>query len=78
LGAAADPVTEPLEHRPSSGSVRLRLPADRSPVGLGQPTVGDHLKVLMQAGLVEREQRGAGAYFRVRDEPPAALRALLA
>jgi ArsR family transcriptional regulator len=48
------------------------------PLGLGQPTVSHHLKVLLNAGLVEREQRGTWAYFRVREEPLAALRALLA
>ena len=47
------------------------------PLGLGQPTVSHHLKVLLQAGLVEREQRGNWAYFRVREEPLAALRDLL-
>lgn len=48
------------------------------PLGLSQPTVSHHLKVLLNAGLVEREQRGSWAYFRVREEPLAALRALLA
>jgi ArsR family transcriptional regulator len=48
------------------------------PLGLSQPTVSHHLKVLLNAGLVEREQRGNWAYFRVREEPLAALRALLA
>ena len=48
------------------------------PLGLSQPTVSHHLKVLLQAGLVEREQRGSWAYFRVREEPLAAQRALLA
>ena len=47
------------------------------PLGLSQPTVSHHLKVLLQAGLVERERRGSWAYFRVREEPLAALRALL-
>ena len=47
------------------------------PLGLSQPTVSHHLKVLLQSGLVEREQRGSWAYFRVREEPLAALRALL-
>jgi ArsR family transcriptional regulator len=47
------------------------------PLGLRQPTVSHHLKVLLQAGLVEREQRGSWAYFRVREEPLAALRELL-
>ena len=48
------------------------------PLGLGQPTVSHHLKVLLNAGLVEREQRGSWAYFRVRKEPLAELRELLA
>ncbi len=47
------------------------------PVGLSQPTISHHLKVLVEAGLVEREQRGRWAYFRVLPEPLAALRALL-
>jgi ArsR family transcriptional regulator, arsenate/arsenite/antimonite-responsive transcriptional repressor len=47
------------------------------PLGLSQPTVSHHLKVLLQAGLVEREQRGSWAYFRVLPEPLAALRELL-
>ena len=48
------------------------------PLGLGQPTVSHHLKVLLNAGLVEREQRGSWAYFRVRKEPLVELRELLA
>jgi ArsR family transcriptional regulator, arsenate/arsenite/antimonite-responsive transcriptional repressor len=47
------------------------------PLGLSQPTVSHHLKVLLQAGLVEREQRGSWAFFRVVPEPLAALRELL-
>jgi ArsR family transcriptional regulator len=34
------------------------------PVGLSQPTVSHHLKVLHEAGLVSREQRGVWAYYR--------------
>ena len=48
------------------------------PLGLSQPTVSHHLKVLLQAGLVEREQRGSWAYYRVVPEPLAALRDVLA
>ncbi len=33
------------------------------PVGLSQPTVSHHLKVLAEAGLVTREKRGVWAYF---------------
>lgn len=35
------------------------------PLGLTQPTVSHHLKVLTEAGLLEREQRGTWAYYRV-------------
>jgi ArsR family transcriptional regulator len=35
-----------------------------APVGLTQPTVSHHLKVLLDAGLVTREKRGAWAYYR--------------
>lgn len=48
------------------------------PLGLSQPTVSHHLKVLHSAGLVTREQRGSWAYFRVVPEALASLRALLA
>ena len=40
------------------------------PVGLSQPTVSHHLKVLVEAGLLTREQRGKWAYYRL---VPAAL-----
>lgn len=35
------------------------------PVGLSQPTVSHHLKQLVTAGLIAREQRGKWAYYRV-------------
>ena len=44
------------------------------PLGLSQPTVSHHLKVLLEAGLVEREQRGNWAYFRVVPETLGVLR----
>ena len=47
------------------------------PLGLSQPTVSHHLKVLLDAGLVERERRGSWAYYRVVPEPLAALRDVL-
>ena len=33
------------------------------PLGLSQPTVSHHLKKLVQAGLLTREQRGVWAYY---------------
>ena len=47
------------------------------PLGLSQPTVSHHLKVLLQAGLVEREKRGSWAFFRVVPDQLRALSALL-
>src|SRR6266487_5829345 len=36
------------------------------PLGLSQPTVSHHLKKLLDAGLVEREQRGKWAYYSLK------------
>ena len=36
------------------------------PLGLAQPTVSHHAKKLVEAGLVEREQRGKWAYLSLR------------
>lgn len=36
-----------------------------APVGLSQPTVSHHMKLLVDAGLATREQRGRWAYYRV-------------
>lgn len=38
------------------------------PVGLSQPTVSHHMRILVEAGLVTREQRGKWAYYRVVPE----------
>ncbi|CAN5401050.1 MAG: helix-turn-helix transcriptional regulator [Nocardioidaceae bacterium] len=38
------------------------------PVGLSQPTVSHHLKQLVEAGLLSREQRGRWAYYRVVEQ----------
>lgn len=43
------------------------------PIGLSQPTVSHHLKVLTEAGLVRREQRGQWAWFRVEQQRLADL-----
>lgn len=38
------------------------------PLGLSQPTVSHHLKVLTEAGLIAREQRGTWAWFTLVNE----------
>lgn len=48
------------------------------PVGLSQPTVSHHMKILVDAGLVTREQRGKWAYYQPSVETLSdAARALL-
>ena len=47
------------------------------PLGLTQPTVSHHLKVLADAGLVDREQRGRWAFFRLLPERVEILRRAL-
>lgn len=48
------------------------------PVGLSQPTVSHHLKVLVDAGLIDREQRGKWAYYRLVPNVLDALAGMLA
>ena len=43
------------------------------PVGLSQPTVSHHMKVLVDTGLLSREQRGKLGYYRL---VPGALESL--
>jgi ArsR family transcriptional regulator len=43
------------------------------PLGLTQPTISHHLKILVDAGIFNRDKRGVWAYYALR---PAALRAL--
>jgi ArsR family transcriptional regulator, arsenate/arsenite/antimonite-responsive transcriptional repressor len=37
-------------------------------VGLSQPTVSHHLKILVDAGVLTRKQRGKWAYYRLVPE----------
>jgi ArsR family transcriptional regulator, arsenate/arsenite/antimonite-responsive transcriptional repressor len=48
-----------------------------APLGLRQPTVSHHLKKLLQAGLVDREQRGTWAYYSLRPDALGGLAAAL-
>ena len=43
------------------------------PVGLSQPTVSHHLKILVDAGVLQRQQRGKWAYYRLVPETLAAI-----
>jgi ArsR family transcriptional regulator, arsenate/arsenite/antimonite-responsive transcriptional repressor len=45
------------------------------PLGLTQPTISHHLKILVEAGILTRDKRGVWAYYAL---VPAALDALSA
>jgi ArsR family transcriptional regulator, arsenate/arsenite/antimonite-responsive transcriptional repressor len=44
---------------------------------LSQPTISHHMKVLHDAGLVDREKRGVWVFYRVRPQALASLSALI-
>jgi ArsR family transcriptional regulator, arsenate/arsenite/antimonite-responsive transcriptional repressor len=46
------------------------------PLGLAQPTVSHHMKKLLDAGLVEREQRGRWAFFSLKRDAVDKLAAI--
>lgn len=48
-----------------------------TPVGLSQPTVSHHMKQLVDAGLITREQRGKWAYYAVVQGALSRLAAVL-
>ena len=48
------------------------------PVGLSQPTVSHHLRLLVEAGILSREQRGKWAYYKLVPDTLNALAGLIA
>jgi len=44
---------------------------------LSQPTISHHMKVLHDAGLVDRDKRGVWVYYRVRPQALASLATLI-
>jgi ArsR family transcriptional regulator len=78
LKALADPVrlrlVSIIASAPTGEICACELPAllDRT-----QPTISHHLTQLVRAGLIDREQRGKWAWFRVRPDGFAAIRAAL-
>ena len=47
-------------------------------LGLSQPTVSHHLKVMYTAGLLSKERRGTWIYYRIVSAQLGALQAVLA
>jgi ArsR family transcriptional regulator, arsenate/arsenite/antimonite-responsive transcriptional repressor len=48
-----------------------------APSGRSQPTVSHHMKILVDAGLVERDKRGLWVWYRAVPDRLDALRAVL-
>ena len=66
LKAVADPVRLQLLSAIRATEGGEACVCDLTPlVGLAQPTVSHHLKVLVEAGLLEREKRGTWVWFRI-------------
>ena len=47
------------------------------PLGLSQPTVSHHLRVLHDAGVLDREKRGRWVFYRLDPTPLRLLRSAL-
>jgi ArsR family transcriptional regulator len=47
------------------------------PLGLTQPTISHHLKILVEAGIFTRDKRGVWAYYALVPSALAALSAVL-
>lgn len=69
LKAVSDPVRLQLLSLIVSASPQEACVCDLTAVvGLSQPTVSHHLKVLAEAGLLSRERRGSWAWFAIVPE----------
>lgn len=66
LKALADPVRLRLlrlvAESPDTTACACHLPAS---LGISQPTLSHHLKKLVEAGLLQREQRGRWVHYRL-------------
>jgi ArsR family transcriptional regulator, arsenate/arsenite/antimonite-responsive transcriptional repressor len=71
LKAVAEPMRVKILHRLASAAPDAVCVCDlTAPLGLMQPTVSYHLRILRRAGLVDRRQQRNFAYYSVR---PGAL-----
>jgi ArsR family transcriptional regulator len=70
--ALADPARVAIVNRLASGEACVC--EFTQPLGLSQPTVSHHLKILREAGLVEEaSRRGTWTYYRLVPEAVAEL-----
>lgn len=78
LKALADPVRLRLLSLVASHADREACVCDLNDAfELSQPTISHHLKVLHEAGLLDRSKRGTWVYYSVRPEALATLADLL-
>jgi ArsR family transcriptional regulator len=78
LKALADPVRLRLMSLVASHAGGEACVCDRNDAfDLSQPTISHHLKVLHDAGLLDREKRGVWVYYRVRAGALASVAALI-
>jgi ArsR family transcriptional regulator len=79
LKALADPVRLRLMSLVLSHEGGEACVCDLIPVfDLSQPTISHHLKVLHEAGLLDREKRGTWVYYQARPQAMAAITTLFA
>lgn len=78
LKALADPMRlRLLSHVAARGCADVCACDLTAELGIAQPTVSHHMKRLVDAGLVTREQRGRWAHYTVVPEAFARLRRIL-
>lgn len=77
FAALADPVRLRLLSMVASASGEVCACDLVEPSGRSQPTVSHHMKILVDAGLVERERRGSWVWYRPVPTRLDALRSAL-
>ncbi len=78
FAALADPIRlRLLSHIAAAGGAEVCACDLVEPSGRSQPTVSHHMKILVDAGLVEREKRGLWVWYRLVPSRLDALRSVL-
>ncbi len=77
FAALADPIRLRLLSFIASASDEVCACDLVGPSGRSQPTVSHHMKILFDAGLVEREKRGLWVWYRAVPDRLDALRSVL-
>ena len=75
--ALADPTRVQMLHLLKAASEPICVCDFTAAFDLGQPTVSHHLARLRDAGFVTSHRRGIWAFYRLRQDMPAAARAAL-